>query len=230
MPNRSCELTTALAARRIILTEGAMVERLRRDPRVGLDPFVANAALIYTPSGRQALLDLWREYIETACRHDLEIILFTPTWRVNAERLRQAGLPDVHQVVHDAFALFNQLRAEYSTFGNKIFIGGLVGCRGDAYAPQEALSAERAEVFHLPHVRALAESGVDFLLAATLPALSESIGLAKAMSQTEISYGISFVVRPTGTLLDGTPIADAIATIDGSVSKPPIGYFANCVR
>jgi homocysteine S-methyltransferase len=50
------------------------------------------------------------------------------------------------------------------------------------------------------------------------------------MSDTDVAYGISFVLRPNGTLLDGTPIADAIAAIDGSVDKPPVAYFANCVH
>jgi homocysteine S-methyltransferase len=218
------------AARKPMLTEGAMVERLRRNPQVELDPFVANGSLLYTSAGRQALSDLWREYIEIAQKHDMDILLYIPTWRVNVERLTLAGLPGINQVAMDAFALLDGLRSEYGEFGRKMFIGGLVGCKGDAYAPKEALGIEDAESFHQPHVDAFAKSGIDFLLATTIPSLSEATGLAKAMSRTSIPYGISFVLRSTGTLLDGTPIADAIATIDGAVSKPPVAYFANCVH
>lgn len=230
MSKRSSEFAAAIMQRRLILAEGAVVERLRRDPQIGLDPFVANAGLLYTPYGRQALSGLWREYIDIARSNDLEIIVYTPTWRVNAERLKQAGLPNVQQVAQDAFELLSEVRDSYTDFRHKIFIGGLVGCKGDAYAPAEALDADAAEEFHSEHVAAFAESGIDFLLATTLPALSEAIGIAKAISKTEVSYGISFVVRETGTLLDGVRLEEAIAAIDASVDRLPVGYFANCVH
>jgi homocysteine S-methyltransferase len=230
MFNRSSRLLEAFAAHKLILTEGAMVERLRRNPLIKLDPFVANASLLFSQAGRQALSSLWREYIVIAQKHSMEILLYTPTWRVNGERLALAGLPDVGQVAIEAFVLLDSIRSEYSEFGNEIYIGGLVGCKGDAYAPQDALDVDEAEDFHRPHVNAFAKSGIDLLLATTLPALSEATGLAKAMSDTDVAYGISFVLRPNGTLLDGTPIADAIAAIDGSVDKPPVAYFANCVH
>lgn len=57
---------TAIKQREIVLTEGAVVERLRRNPRFGLDPHAAHTPLLYTPSGRAALLDLWRGYIGVA--------------------------------------------------------------------------------------------------------------------------------------------------------------------
>lgn len=230
MSSRSSEIMGAFASRRLILTEGAIVERLRRNPQVDLDPFVANASLLYTKEGRQALSSLWREYLDIAQKHDLEILLYTPTWRVNGERLTLARLPEVDQVATDAFLFLDAIRSEYGEFRRKIFLGGLIGCKGDAYAPQEALGVDEAEAFHQSHVTAFARSGIDFLLASTLPALSEAVGMAKAMANADIPYGISFVLRSNGNLLDGTPLADAIAAIDGSVNKPPVAYFANCVH
>ena len=38
-----------------ILTEGAVIERLNRDPAVELDPHVLSAGLIYDDNGRKAL-------------------------------------------------------------------------------------------------------------------------------------------------------------------------------
>ncbi len=41
---------------------------------------------------------------------------------------------------------------------------------------------------------------------------------------------LSFVIRPEGTLLDGTPLGEAMDIIDNSVSTPPTGYAVNCVH
>ena len=75
------------AARKPMLTEGAMVERLRRNPQVELDPFVANGSLLYTSAGRQALSDLWREYIEIAQKYNMD-----RHWRPRLHRRYAAGL------------------------------------------------------------------------------------------------------------------------------------------
>ena len=40
----------------------------------------------------------------------------------------------------------------------------------------------------------------------------------------------SFVVRPEGTLLDGTPLKDAIAAIDAAVTPRPLAYLINCTH
>jgi homocysteine S-methyltransferase len=71
---------------------------------------------------------------------------------------------------------------------------------------------------------------VDFLLAATLPALSEATGLATALAATGKPYIISFVIRSEGTMLDGTPLKDAISIIDTDVNPKPIAYMANCTH
>jgi homocysteine S-methyltransferase len=90
--------------------------------------------------------------------------------------------------------------------------------------------AERvAAAFHTWQAEALATAGVDFLLAATLPALSEAMGLARAQAATGLPYMISFVARPEGTLLDGTPLKEAIASID-AVTPPPLAYLINCTH
>ncbi len=57
--------------------------------------------------------------------------------------------------------------------------------------------------------------------------------MARAIAGTagsEVPYFLSFVVRPSGHLLDGTPFLQAVESIDESVSRPPSGYFVNCVH
>jgi len=63
-------------------------------------------------------------------------------------------------------------------------------------------------------IKSVAQSGVDFIMASTLPAFSEAMCIALALSKFNIPYIISFVVTPEGTLLDGTPVHEAIDKID----------------
>jgi len=105
-----------------------------------------------------------------------------------------------------------------------------LSCKGDAYKPKEALDENEAYLFHKDQINALAIAGVDFLFASTMPAMSEVKGMAKAMSETDIPFIISFVIRDDGILLDGTALIDAIKIVDGFVITKPIFYMTNCIH
>ena len=60
--------------------------------------------------------------------------------------------------------------------------------------------------------------------------MSEATGLAFALAATGKPYLVSFVVRPEGTLLDGTPLKEAIAAIDAAVTPRPGAYLINCTH
>ncbi|GGJ02565.1 hypothetical protein GCM10010885_09820 [Alicyclobacillus cellulosilyticus] len=111
-----------------------------------------------------------------------------------------------------------------------VLIGGTMGCYGDAYNPREALPEPSAFVYHRLHASQLATAGVDFLYGTTLPALSEAVGMARAMAATGVPYVLSFIIRSDGRLLDGTPLVQAIERIDQTVSPPPRFYMVNCVH
>jgi len=218
-----------LATSPIILGEGAVIERLRRMPDICLDEHVVNSALIYDDHGRAALARICRQYLEIGLNYHLPLLLSTPTWRAGRERIAAAGLAG-RDLNGDNFRFLDALRREQGDYGKSVIIGGLMSCRGDAYKPEEALSAPDARAFHAWQAEALAAAGVDLLLAATLPALSEAIGLAQAQAATGLPYLVSFVARPEGTLLDGTPLKTAVAVIDSQVSPRPLAYLVNCTH
>jgi homocysteine S-methyltransferase len=218
-----------LATSPVILGEGAVIERLRRMEGVELDPHVVNSAFVYEQTGRSALATICRQYLDIGRSHDLPLLLSTPTWRASRERIQAAGLGG-RDLNGDNFRFLDDLRNEYGDYARKVVICGLMSCRGDAYNPAEALPTAEAEKFHTWQAEALARSGVDFLLASTLPALSEAIGLAKALAATSLPYVISFVARPEGTLLDGTPLRDALPAIDAAAPYPPLVYLINCTH
>lgn len=219
---------TLLNTAPVILGEGAVIERLRRADGVTLDPHVVNSAFIYDPKGREALAAICRQYLAIGREFNLPLLLSTPTWRASQARIEAAGLAG-RDLNGDNFRFLDGLRQEQGEYAGKVVICGLMSCRGDAYRPEEALSEAEALEFHSWQADALAASGVDLLLASTLPALTEATGLARAMAATGFPYLISFVVRPEGTLLDGTPLHTAITTLD-ALPLPPLAYLVNCTH
>jgi len=212
-----------------ILGEGAVIERLRRNSDFDLDPHIVNSAFIYDKDKRAALSGIYRQYLGIGLKYNLPLLLSTPTWRASRERIEKAGYEKT-DVNGDNFRFLDGMRKRYGEYANKIVICGLLSCRGDAYNQSEALTSTDAHKFHSWQANRLAEAGVDFLLAATLPALSEATGLATALAATGKPFIMSFVFRPEGTLLDGTPLKDAISIIDADVNPKPIAYMANCTH
>ncbi len=213
----------------VFLTEGSVYERLRRHPDLPFDAHVAHASLIYHRSARDVLEAVHREYLDVGLRHGVPMLILSDTWRASAERIARSPYRD-RRVNEDHGRFLCVLRDEYRRSGMTVFAGGLLGCRGDAYRPEEALSADDAEGFHAPQIRALAATGLDFLLASTLPAFSEALGIARAMAATGKPYVLSFVVRPDGRLLDGVPLSRVVTDIDSDVARRPAGYWVNCVH
>ncbi len=209
-----------------ILAEAAVIESLRRSGAAVLHPRLENALLIYDDVGRTALTGVYHDYVSIARAAGVPILICTPTWRANPERIAAAGI--TRDVNGDAVAFLKQLRNQWMDQPSSLFIGGLVGCKNDCYKPREGLSADAAEAFHLVQVHQLADAGADFLLAATLPAVDEACGIARAMQTTRLPYIISFVINRRGRILDGLSLQQAFKKIDTVCNRPPLGYMINC--
>jgi len=222
------DLNSLLAADSRILSDGSMYELLRRSPEVDFDPHIAHAGLIYDAPSRGVLERVMRAYIEVGVSRRLPMTLTTTTWRANRERVEAsafAGRP----VNEDNARFLLDLRDEYSGPGQPILVGGVIGPKGDAYKPGEAPDTSGARDFHAWQIDALAASGVDFLQAATVPAMPEARGIAQAMARTGLPYIISFVVEKSGQLLDGHSIAETIDEID-AILPGSSRYAINCVH
>lgn len=214
---------------KLIFTEGAVVERLRREYKVQLNQHVVHSGLVYDPKGRRILRDIYKQYIDIVRKSHIPMMIFTPTRRANPEQILQAGLKG-RDVNGDCARLLMDIRNDYLDYSKRIFIGGLMGCQGDAYKAEEALSSKDAQIFHQEQANALAHAGVDFLCGTTLPALSEAVGLAQAMARTGKPYILSFVIRADGTLLDGCSLHETISKIDRISSPKPLFYMTNCIH
>lgn len=210
----------------LVLIEASVVERLRRAGKVELHPRLVHANWIYDDVGRHELAKVFGSYIDIARRASLPLILCTPTWRANRERVHESGVN--REVNVDAARFMRALCAGRGAKRGEILIGGLIGCKNDCYRPEEGLSATEAVRFHSWQVDQLAGAGVDFLIVETLPNVQEGAGILKAMAATDLPYIISFVINRAGRVLDGTPLWDAVKLLDEVDGNPPVGYMANC--
>ena len=121
----------------VILMEGALGERLKREYGLKIDGTVAMAGLIYTEKGRRALTELWGGYISTAKKYQLPFIATTPTRRANRQRIGESGFDS--NIMADNVNFLRELKEKS---GADMCIGGLMGCKGDAYTGEGAMSAE----------------------------------------------------------------------------------------
>jgi len=220
-------ISSLLDSGTIVLTESAVVERLRRlEPRL-IDHQLAHARAIYSDQGRRLISGLHRQYLDIGSRLDVPMLVFTDTWRANKERLQNAGMAGM-DVNGDCTRFLRNIVQGYGTYATNVVLAGLMGSRGDAYKPEEALSARDAASFHAFQAESLTRAGVDLLIAATMPSVSEAAGMAAAMSLSGLPYVISFVLNGKGRILDGATIRKAIEAIDGTAARKPLFYMVNC--
>lgn len=123
-----------------ILMEGALGERLKREYHLQFNDQVAMADLIYDAKGQSALASQWQEYIHIAGCHGLPFLATTPTRRANKERVVLAGYSS--SIITDNVKF---LRGMQQKSGIEMFVGVLMGAKGDAYTGKPALSQEEAQ-------------------------------------------------------------------------------------
>jgi homocysteine S-methyltransferase len=221
------DIQSILSSSPLILSECAISERLRRDPEIELHPSLFLTPLIYEEKFKTKLKAIYKEYRDIAARACLPILLCAPTWRVDKERLATAGYDE--KLLFDAVGFMQELRDEWHRPDSPVLLGALLAPKNDCYSPSEALGADEAFLYHSWQVNKLATAAVDCLIAQTIPATSEGLGLAKAISATKTPYIISFVINREAHVLDGTSLSDAITLIDRKIENQPLGYMVNCV-
>ena len=173
--------------------------------RLGTDPI----ALLQSPEGVARLDAIYSEYTAVALRHRVPIFLCAPTWRANRNNA-QTG---------------DNARALAFIARHSRFHAALMGPREDCYTPSLALTRDESRRFHSWQASEFASAPL--VLLATFPAVSEALGILDVLEAPAV---VSFVLTAQGTLIDGTPLHDAIAEIDAAVQRPPVSYWINCTH
>ena len=211
---------SALEGAELVLADGGIETRIIYEFGRAIPKFEAFSLLDDAP-GREILRTIYASYADVAKRYDLPIQLGTPTWRASRH-----WTGDVERCNRSAVAF---LREVAERAGVRASIAGVIGPSRDGYDPDAGVSDELAYQYHREQAHILASCGVDLLYAPTFPAFSELLGVARAMAETAIPYAIAPMLHPDGTLLDGTPLDEAITRIDASIVPGPRHYMIGCL-
>jgi S-methylmethionine-dependent homocysteine/selenocysteine methylase len=191
----------------------------------------ASFELLKTESGRQRLMDYFRQHAKTAVDAGMGFVLEAATWRSNADWGNKLGyspqaLADLNR---DAIRMLADVRAELETPKSPMVISGNIGPLGDGYAASE-MSAEAAEAMHAPQVKTFADTEADMVSAFTMTSANEAIGVTRAAMKAGMPVVLSFTVETDGRLPTGQSLKDAIAEVDAATGGAPVYYMINCAH
>jgi S-methylmethionine-dependent homocysteine/selenocysteine methylase len=195
-------------------------------------PLFASFVLLDQEKGVEALRDYFLRHVEVAHQANTGFLFEAPTWRANIEWARQLGY-DEHSLAdinRRAVDLGVRLRDETGEEHGPFVISAAIGPRGDAYNPDQLMTAEEAESYHSAQITTLADTEADLITALTLTYPEEAIGIVRAATAHAVPTVISFTVETDGRLPDGSSLGEAIAMVEQATSAGPAYYGINCAH
>ncbi len=138
--------------------------------------------LLSDAAGREALASYFRGFLSLARETGTGFILDSQTWKAHMHWADDLGASEdeLHEANSEAIAFIARLRDEFSTNAKPIVLNGLIGPRGDAYAPEVEVAAHEAERYHAKQLGWLAETDIDMVTALTFTQSVEAIGFVRA--------------------------------------------------
>jgi homocysteine S-methyltransferase len=195
-------------------------------------PEFAAHTLLAHDKGRAALGDYYRGFLELAASSGWGMVLDAPTWKAHRVWASDLGtdLGGLAAANREAVAFSSGLRDEYAGRVSHIVVNGLVGPRGDAYAPTSLLTAPEAQDYHREQIGWLADSGVDQVTALTFTHTAEAVGAVRAAGQVGVPIVVSFTVETNGLLPSGQPLGDAFEELDELTDGAAAYLMVNCAH
>lgn len=188
--------------------------------------------LLPNPRGRESVANYLRGFLSLANKYNMGFVLDSQTWKAHlhwAEDLA-ATEQELHETNKDAIVFIAELRDEFSGNNKPIVLNGVIGPRGDAYAPEARLAAREAEEYHAKQIGWLAETEVDMVTALTFTQSDEAIGVVRAAQSAGLPAVISFTVETDGRLPTGQPLSEAIGAVDEATDGAAAYFMVNCAH
>ena len=195
-------------------------------------PQFAAHTLLDDGDGQAALTRYMEAFLALARDTGCGFILDTQTWRAQphfAAALGQSN-DELREVNRRAVEFAVALRHRFSTNVGPIVVNGLIGPRGDAYAPEEEIAVAEAERYHRDQLGWLADSDVDMVTALTFAQSEEAIGVVRAAQSLGLPVVVSFTVETDGRLPTGQPLGEAIASVDIATGGYVAYFMVNCAH
>jgi S-methylmethionine-dependent homocysteine/selenocysteine methylase len=195
-------------------------------------PEFAAHMLLDDEVGRAALARYMEGFLALARDSAAGFILDTQTWRAQphfSEALGQ-GQAELRDANRQAVQFAADLRDRFSANSGPIVINGLIGPRGDAYAPEVDIAAGEADRYHRKQLSWLVETDVDMVTALTFTQSDEAIGVVRAAESLGLPVVVSFTVETDGRLPTGQPLGEAILSVDEATGGAAAYFMVNCAH
>ena len=213
------------------LTDAGLETDLIFNHGIEIREFAAHT-LLPESKGRDALANYFRGFLSLARETDAGFILDSQTWKAHMHWAEDLGATDeeLHEANCDAIAFITGLRDEFSGNAKPVVLNGIIGPRGDAYAPEEEIAAHEAEEYHSKQIEWLAKTEVDMVTALTFTQSDEAIGIVRAAQAADLPVVVSFTVETDGNLPTGQPLKDAIVAVDEATKSGAAYFMVNCAH
>ena len=218
----------------LFLTEVGLETILIFERGINLPEFAA-FTLLKTDEGRKILHDITSASWKVAREHKVSgFIAETPTWRASSAWAAKLGISDEELVILIKTGVSDllQFREKSVTQDDYIpfVIAGAVGPKGDGFVVNESLTPEESKNYHELEIAAMAEAGVDLVVAATMTHVGEALGIILAAKESNVPVIIGFTVETDGKLPDGTTLKEAIVKTDEMSSSYAVYFMVNCAH
>lgn len=188
--------------------------------------------LLPDPENREAVAGYLRGFLRLARETGAGFVLDSQTWKAHShwgEDLGE-GPEELRAANHAAIAFIADLRDEFATNDGPVVLNGVIGPRGDAYAPDAHVAATEAAAYHAEQLGWLAETDVDMVTGLTFTQSDEAIGLVRAARRLGIPVVVSFTLETDGRLPTGQPLGEAITAVDDATDAGAAYFMLNCAH
>ena len=201
----------------LFLTDGGLETTLIFHEGLALPCFAA-FDLLKNEEGTAVLRRYFERYAEVARRHDVGLVLETPSWRANPDWAAKLGYdaPALADANRRSVSLLLEIREAFEAGRTTIVISGDLGPRGDGYRPSARMTVAEAQAYHAPQIRLFAETDADMVAALTMNYPEEGVGITLAAKEAGMPVAISFTTETDGRLPSGDALDEAIARTDGA--------------
>ena len=213
------------------LTDAGLETDLIFNHGIEISEFAAHTLLPHE-GGRRALADYLKGFIALAGECDAGLILDSQTWKAHPHWAASLGVSvmDLEATNHEAIEFISSLRNESNRNRRPIVLNGVIGPRGDAYAPEVTVAAKEAEDYHSQQIGWLSETEVDMVTALTFTQSDEAIGAVRAAQKVSLPVVVSFTVETDGRLPTGQSLGEAIRAVDEATAGGAAYFMVNCAH
>ena len=215
----------------LFLTDAGMETDLIFNHGINIREFAAHT-LLPEVAGREAMARYFRHFLSLTLETQAGFILDSQTWKAHMHWAEDLGATEdeLRHSNQNSVEFIAGLRDEFEKNTKPIVLNGLIGPRGDAYAPEVEIAAQEAEEYHAKQIGWRAGTDIDMVTALTFTQSDEAIGVVRAANKVELPIAVSFTVETDGNLPTQQPLNEAIDAVDKATGAGAAYFMVNCAH